>query len=110
MRRFGLVMIVVLALAACGGDRVVSDAFANGNTKVSGALKGGKQEGAWRYFYEDGSLRSEGAWTADYQDGPWVYYYQNGNKKQAGTYDKKLRQGLWTYWYENGNIYCSGDL
>ena len=109
MLRYALLMIVILALAACGGNRVVNDTFANGQTKVSGALVSGKQEGAWRYFYEDGSLRSEGAWQSDYQDGPWIYYYQNGKKKQAGTYDLKLRQGPWTYWYENGEVYCRGS-
>lgn len=105
--RFVLLLILSLLIIGCG-NRLVNDVYESGQAKANGALKGGKQDGHWQYFYPDGTLKSEGAWLKDYQDGPWTYYYQNGKKKQEGSYQSKHRHGPWTYWYENGKIYCRG--
>jgi len=107
--RIFIIVWCLLMVSCGGGTRLISDVFENQQLKITGELKSNKQEGIWKYYYDDGSIKSEGAWLHDYQNGPWTYYYKNANKKQAGHYVSKLRHGEWTYWYENARVKTTGS-
>lgn len=118
------VLITVLVGASllttgCFGPRIVHDEWKPGVPKRHGEVHGGKQQGRWTYWYDNGAKQAEGAWHKDYQDGQWVWWYPDGRVKQVGSYagqgldPKKLssapRSGHWRFWYDNGQLQCDGD-
>lgn len=120
--RASLIIATVVAsslLTGCFGPRLVHDEWKPGVPKRHGEVQGGKQQGTWTYWYDNGAKQAEGAWHKDYQDGQWVWWYADGRVKQVGSYagqgidPKKLssapRSGHWRFWYDNGQLQCEGD-
>ncbi len=66
--------------------------------------KEGRKEGAWTYFFEDGSVRAKGRYAANLETGKWSYYASTGKVEQTGDYKNGKFDGLWTWFYENGNV------
>lgn len=107
-----------LVTTGCFAPRVVHDEWRPGVPKRHGEVSGGKQQGLWRYWYDNGTKQAEGAWHKDYQDGQWTWWYADGRVKQAGAYAgqgldaKRLssapRTGHWRFWYDNGQLQCDG--
>jgi len=108
-----------LFTTGCFGPRTVHDEWRPGVPKRHGEVVGGKQQGVWRYWYDNGAKQSEGTWHKDYQDGQWTWWYADGRVRQTGAYagqgldPKKLssspRTGHWRFWYDNGQLTCEGD-
>jgi antitoxin component YwqK of YwqJK toxin-antitoxin module/peroxiredoxin len=108
-----------LLTTGCFAPRVVHDEWRPGVPKRHGEVDGGKQQGVWRYWYDNGAKQSEGAWHKDYQDGQWTWWYADGRVQQTGAYagqgidSRKLssapRTGHWRFWYDNGQLQCEGD-
>lgn len=108
-----------LLTSGCFGPRLVHDEWSPGIPKRHGEVVGGKQQGLWRYWYNNGAKQSEGVWHQDYQDGQWTWWYADGRVQQVGAYagqglnPKKLssapRTGHWRFWYDNGQLTCEGD-
>ena len=79
-------LVAASLLTGCFGPRVVHDEWKPGVPKRHGEVHGGKQQGTWTYWYDNGAKQAEGAWHKDYQDGRWVWWYADGRVKQVGSY------------------------
>jgi antitoxin component YwqK of YwqJK toxin-antitoxin module len=64
----------------------------------------GKKEGAWKYFWPDGSIKSSGSYTNNQENGKWRYLFRNGREEQEGLFKNGKFEGLWQWYYENGNL------
>jgi antitoxin component YwqK of YwqJK toxin-antitoxin module/peroxiredoxin len=112
-------LVAASLLTGCFGPRIFHDEWKPGVPKRHGEVHGGKQQGTWTYWYDNGAKQAEGSWHKDYQDGQWVWWYADGRVKQVGAYagqgidPKKLssapRSGHWRFWYDNGQLQCEGD-
>jgi len=107
----------------------VFELYKDGGRKYTGLLKGGKKDGLWTEWKNNGDKESEilykdgesiNEWTSNYyyydngqkwyvvtlkdgkQDGLETEWYENGQKKSEITYKDGKKDGLWTSWYENG--------
>ena len=108
-----------LLTTGCFGPRTVHDEWRPGVPKRHGEVVGGKQQGPWTYWYDNGSKQAEGAWAKDYQDGQWSWWYADGRIRQTGAYagqgldptrlSSAPRSGHWRFWYDNGQLTCEGD-
>lgn len=68
----------------------------------------GWKQGAWKEYYDDGSLKQEGSYFNTKKSGLWKFYFQGNNSivEQIGTYDNKGNPiGEWKWFYESGNIH-----
>jgi antitoxin component YwqK of YwqJK toxin-antitoxin module len=55
--------------------------YENGQLKIVGFYKDGKQEGEWKEYHENGQLKSVGSFKNGRQEGEWKAYDENGQLK-----------------------------
>jgi peroxiredoxin len=107
--RLPLLLTVLLALAACGAPRHVSDAWKDGTPRRAGSLKGPKQIGVWTYNHQGGAKAASGAFVSNMQDGPWTLWHPNGQKSAEGAYGAGLKEGTWIYFRADGSRQATGS-
>ena len=76
--------------------------YENGEKKLEGSYKDGKEDGVWTYWYENGQKSSEGNYKYGEYDGLQTSWYENGQKSFEGNYKYGEYDGLHTVWYEDG--------
>ena len=81
----------------------MQEARENGKLKTIGKLKGGKKEGQWTSWGEDGKKKSEIHYVADVMNGTFLEWHPNGEPKSKGQTKDGEMDGRWIGWYENGN-------
>jgi uncharacterized protein len=64
----------------------------------------GKKEGAWKYYYDSGSVRAAGNFSNNLEQGNWKFYYGNGKTEQTGVFKNGKTDGVWKWYYENGDL------
>ena len=77
-----------------------------------GAPKGGKKDGVYKTYYENGKLLGKGTWVAGELDGPCETYHENGQLEWKGTMSGKTgeRDGPFEDYYENGQLRGKGTF
>ena len=81
---------------------VAVDKYENGQKKVEGTWKDGKEEGLMTRWHENGQKEAEGTFKDGKRKGLVTSWYENGQKKHEVTWkDGKKLSG--TYWDEEGN-------
>jgi len=77
----------------------------NGKVESEGiVLVNGKEEGNWKYFYENGNAKAEGKFNKGEKTGKWKYYYPNGRLQQTGDYTNGKLSGIWVWYYDTGEL------
>ena len=77
----------------------------NGEIESEGiVLINGKEEGNWKYFYENGTAKAEGKFNNGEKTGKWKYYYPNGKLQQTGDYTNGKLSGIWVWYYDTGEL------
>lgn len=97
-----------------GQDTTIKDGesitkYKSGQIKMIGIMKGGKREGLWKSFYENGIPWSETTFVAGIRNGKTRTWFENGSKRYEGAYKNDLESGSWTYWDEKGNEVATKD-
>ena len=59
-------------------------------------------QGAFRSWYENGSLKDSGDYSNGRKNGLWKSWYQDGQIESTGSYSNSLHEGEWNWYYENG--------
>ena len=49
-------------------------------------MKDDKEDGPWKFYYDNGQLRYEGTYKNGKRDGPYKYYNENGQLQEEGNY------------------------
>jgi len=77
-----------------------------------GAPKGGKKDGVYKTYYENGQLLGKGTWVAGELDGPCETYHENGQLEWKGTISGKTGEldGPFEDYYENGQLRRKGTI
>ena len=65
-------------------------------------MNNGIKNGLYSEFFSNGNKKIEGAYKEGREYGQWIEWHENGQKWYEGTYKDGKRDELWTYWYENG--------
>jgi len=78
--------------------------YSDGNPQIVGQMVNNKNEGIWKYYYENLRLESEGNFKNDIAEGKWIWYYLDGKLKEQGSYVSGKRDGTWEIYDENGKI------
>ena len=68
-----------------------------------GAPAGGKKDGVYKAYYENGQLFGKGTWVAG-ELGPLETYHENGQLEWKGTYVADELDGPDESYYENGQL------
>lgn len=69
-----------------------------------GAFKGGKKEGAWIEYYENGQLKEKRNYKSGKRDGVWVFYSENGQLREKGNYKNGKKEGAWYTYNIDGTV------
>jgi len=110
--RRGTLIMLALAIAACGGgtQREHQDDWKPGIPKRAGRIIADKQEGTWTYWHANGAKQAEGGFAADRQNGAWTWWYPDGTTEQQGAYASGgLRVGAWRFCYADGKPRAAGS-
>lgn len=75
--------------------------FADGTKKAKGAYKAGKQAGSWTWWHESGAKIEEGDFLAGRKAGTWTRWYPSGKKKDEGMFHNGGKNGEWTYFRDD---------
>ena len=61
-------------------------------------------------YYENGNLRVKGNFKDGKENGLWEWYSENGQLEKKGNYKEGLREdGLWEFYYKNGQLISKGN-
>lgn len=74
----------------------------DGNFAVKGFMNKNKNDGNWKYYYENGQLECTGDFDNDEPTGKWTWFYKNGLIKSEGTFIKGKADGRWLKYNEDG--------
>jgi antitoxin component YwqK of YwqJK toxin-antitoxin module len=79
-----------------GSDLVaVTYLYDNGKTRVTGAFKGKKRVGKWKYLYKKGSVFSEEFYVDGKLEGKvTIYFKKNGKKAEVSEYKNGFLHGV----------------
>lgn len=83
--------------------------YENGNTRIKENYKGGKREGLFQEFKEDGKLITKGEYLDDLKEGFW--YYEIENYKEEGNYRSGEPDSIWkAYYVKNNQLLFTGNF
>ena len=74
----------------------------DGNFAVKGFMNKNKNDGNWKYYYDNGELECTGDFDNDEPTGKWTWFYKNGLIKCEGTFIKGKPDGKWLKYNEDG--------
>lgn len=77
--------------------------YQSGKKEMEGAYAGGKKDGAWTSWFENGMKQSEGFFKNDMRNGKAVVYRENGFKYYEGTYALGKLHGTWITYDTDGS-------
>ena len=73
-------------------------------TNHKAKIAGGKEDGPYETFHENGKLKSRGNYKDGKLDGLYELYYENGQLRSRGNYKDGKLDGLEELYYENGQL------
>ena len=76
----------------------IFDLYDNGNKKIEGSYKDGKEDGLWTEWYENGQKEEEVTFKDGELDGLITKWYENGQKEEEATFKDGELDGLITIW------------
>lgn len=77
--------------------------FDNGQLNRKATYKNGKPNGSWEIFRSDGTLQAKRGFKDGLRDGEWITYDETGKKPRAEEhYIAGEEDGTWKTWYPNG--------
>jgi len=62
------------------------------------------EDGAFRAWYEDGTLEAQGSFLAGVEVGPWTRWYPDGTTRERGSYLFGRKEGVWVHRHCDGSI------
>lgn len=79
--------------------------FDNGQINRKVIFKDGKPNGAWEVYRADGTLQAKRGFKDGIRDGEWISYDDSGKKPLVEEhYAKGLQDGTWKTWYPSGQL------
>ena len=69
-----------------------------------GLIVGGKQEGLWVYYHDNGQLGSKGTFKNGRAQGLWVYYHDNGKLERKINWKNGLMDGPSFGYHRDGTV------
>lgn len=84
--------------------------YENGKTRMEGAIKNGEREGAWKVYFDDGTLWSEGSYIEGKRSGEAKNYYPNGKLRYEGFFKGDKKTGHWKFYNESGQLEQEKDF
>ena len=64
----------------------------------------GREEGEWKYFYQNGLVRTIGNFKQGKKHGTWIFLSEYGKTEQQGKYENGLLSGTWKWYYPSGKL------
>ena len=55
-------------------------------------------------YYTNGLLKEEGSFMGGKLDGKWAYFHENGQKSREGNYRKGTQVETWKFWFPKGDL------
>lgn len=86
----------------------VKEYYPSGKLKEETAFKDNQYHGAFKTYFEDGTLESEGTFANDQREGEMKVYYPNGKLKESVTFKESIENGPFKEYAENGTIKAEG--
>ncbi|MFM2091414.1 MAG: hypothetical protein RLZZ127_1903 [Planctomycetota bacterium] len=96
--------LLLLVLAGCGGPRLVTQSWPDGQPRRSGTVERGQPTGAWTYHDREGRIEARGSYMMGKPHGDWVWYHPDGNPARTGSFTGGLRQGEWIRYHPGGVV------
>jgi len=74
----------------------------DGNFAVKGFMNKNKNDGNWKYYYDNGLLECTGNFNNDEPVGNWTWFYKNGSVKSEGAFNNGKPDGRWLKYNTEG--------
>jgi antitoxin component YwqK of YwqJK toxin-antitoxin module len=74
----------------------------DGNFAVKGFMNKNKNDGNWKYYYDNGLLECTGNFNDDEPVGKWTWFYKNGSVKSEGAFNNGKPDGRWLKYNTEG--------
>jgi hypothetical protein len=74
----------------------------DGNFAVKGYMNKNKNDGNWKYYYDNGLLECTGNFNDDVPVGKWTWFYKNGSIKSEGAFNNGKPDGRWLKYNTEG--------
>ena len=88
-----------------GFTGIVESYYENGNLRVKGNFKDGKENGLWEWYSENGKLEKKGNYKEGLrEDGLWEFYYKNGQLSSKGNWKDNNPDGVWVNFNQDGSL------
>jgi len=83
--------------------------------EIEGNYVGGRADGIWKYYNEQGKLDNMGYYFDDSSDSTWTYFYPDGKLSSTAEFFRDRRHGLTKFFAPDGSPsieknYDRGDL
>lgn len=88
------------------GPRIIF--YDTGDTNIVEHYRAGLFEGAYRNYYEDGTLMQEGRYTDNAMEGEWKTYYPSGQLMETVTFRDNQENGPFIEYHGNGQLKAEG--
>jgi antitoxin component YwqK of YwqJK toxin-antitoxin module len=75
----------------------------DGTYAVQGHMNKNKNDGIWKYYYENGELECSGNFDDDKPSGKWTWFHRNGLVRCEGIFVNGKPEGQWIKYNQDGN-------
>ena len=91
-------------------EKFTNEPFTGNSTGLKqGKVKGGKKDGEWFYYLDNGQLHLKNTYKDGKLHGERLRYYDNGKLYRKGNYKDGKRNGLKIDWHKNGRKESEGN-
>ena len=107
----GLPLLAILALpvyVAAHSDGTARDVYDSGAVRYEGRLSWNEPNGAWKYWYENGSLMAEVEFRRGLLEGVSVHYAEDGSVSERKQWKAGFLHGTNEQYYPDGKIRAKG--
>jgi antitoxin component YwqK of YwqJK toxin-antitoxin module len=102
--------VAALALAACDAREVRTTHYAGGTPWSEVRYAGGRPDGVWRTWWENGNLKSEGGYADGELHGAWRTWFEDGAPQTEQFFANGRPELTWTHWYQTGAMVTRGGF
>tara|TARA_B110000003_G_C16571540_1_gene504482 strand:+ start:626 stop:1240 length:615 start_codon:yes stop_codon:yes gene_type:complete len=102
MKKTLLILLLIIPFLSFSQKKYIKY-YDNNNIKVEGNLDSeGKQDGEWKFYYENGKVSDINIFKNGVANGLTVNYYKNGTIHLKGNLKNGKEDGEWKFYYASG--------
>ena len=87
-----------------GKSKIVRQYYSDHSLRCEGTVIDSLREGHWVFYFPGGNIQAEATFVGGRENGPYRVYRENGAPYYIGQYTMGVRTGLWEVYDQDGNL------